>query len=124
MKYEHIFYKTSDGLLDIEFLFLDLGDNLGWRGYVLNNINYKQFSSNRSDIYTDTHLYIDTNQHRYIDKNKDYPYICWTKEIHSLEAMKALAVMWSEITAYYIRYGGTFPEIQSILEKRGVINEI
>lgn len=121
MKYEHNFYKTSDGLLDIEFLFLDLGNKLGWRGYVLNAIDYKQFDPTRSDIYTDTHLYIDENKNRYIDNNKDYPYICWTKIIHNLDAMRDLAVMWSEITAYYIRYGGSFESIQNLLEERGVI---
>lgn len=121
MKYEHNFYKTSDGLLDIEFLFLDLGQELGWRGYVLNNINYKQFSNERSDLYTDTHLYIDENRHRYIDKDKDYPYICWTDTIYDIETMHKLAVRWSEITAYYIRNGGTFPEIQKLLLERGVV---
>lgn len=121
MKYEHNFYITKDKLLDIEFLFLDLGGSIGWRGYVLSDINYKQFSQNRSDKYTDTHLYIDENQHRYIDANKDYPYICWTKKIEDLDTMHELAIMWSEITAYYIRYGGTFESIQKKLEKDGVI---
>ena len=121
MKYEHNFYRTADGLLDIEFLFLDLGPKIGWRGYILSNINYKQFSDKRSDVYTDTHLYIDENHHRYIDKNKDYPYICWTEAIHDLETMHKLAVRWSEITAYYIRNGGSFPEIQNLLIERGVI---
>ncbi len=121
MKYEHNFYKTADGLLDIEFLFLDLGGNLGWRGYVLSEIDYKQFSNDRSDIYTDTHLYLDENQHRYIDENKDYPYICWTESIEDIETMRKLAARWSEITAYYIRNGGKFPEIQDLLLKRGVI---
>lgn len=121
MRYEHNFYKTSDGLLDIEFLFLNLGQTIGWRAYVLSHINYKMFSASRSDVYTDTHLYIDANKHRYIDKGKDYPYICWTKPIHSLETMRALAKMWSEITAYYIRFGGSFPNIQKQLKERGVI---
>lgn len=121
MKYEHNYYKTSDSLLDIEFLFLDLGPPIGWRGYVLSSIDYKQFSTDRSDIYTDTHLYIDENMHRYIDANKDYPYICWTKPIHDLETMHELAVMWSEITAYYIRHGGNFASIQKLLKERGVI---
>ncbi len=121
MKYEHNFYITKDKLLDIEFLFIDLGENIGWRGYVLTDINYKQFSQERSDIYTDTHLYIDENKHRYIDENKDYPYICWTKPIHDLNTMRQLAVMWSEITAYYIQYGGTFEDIESKLEEDGVL---
>ena len=121
MRYEHNFYTTSDKLLDIEFLFLDLGKEIGWRAYVLSDIDYKSYSSDRSDIYTDTHLYIDTNKHRYIDKSKDYPYICWTQPIHELGTLRELAKRWSEITAYYIKFGGSFPTIQKLLTERGVI---
>ncbi len=124
MKYEHNYYKTSDNLLDIEFLFLDLGHPIGWRAYVLSDINYKLFSKNRSDKYIDTHLYIDTNKHRYIDPNKDYPYICWTKPFYELDGLKNLAAIWSEITAYYIRFGGDFRDIQKALTERGVIRAI
>lgn len=120
MKYEHNFYCTKDLLLDVEFLFIDLGQEIGWRAYVLSDINYKQFSDQRSDEYTDTHLYIDASR-RYIDADKDYPYICWTKPIHSLESMHELAQMWSEITAYYIRHGGRFADIQRVLSDKGVI---
>ena len=55
MKYEHNFYCTRDRLLDIEFLFLDLGQEIGWRTYVLTHINYKQFSKNRSDAHTNVY---------------------------------------------------------------------
>ena len=44
MRYENNFYRTSDGLLDVEFLFVDLGGSNGWRAYILTDINYKQFS--------------------------------------------------------------------------------
>lgn len=121
MKYEHNFYITKDKLLDIEFLFIDLGAEIGWRGYVLSEINYKQFSAKRSDVYTDTHLYIEENQHRYIDADKDYPYICWTKPIFDLKTMHELAAMWAEITSYYIRHGGDFASIQKKLKGEGVI---
>ena len=120
MRYEHNFYCTKDRLLDIEFLFLNLGMKIGWRAYVLSDINYKQFSPERSNAYTDVHLSIDISR-RYIDINRDYPYICWTKPIHSLDTMHELAQMWSEITAYYIRYGGRFEEIQRVLSNEGVI---
>ena len=121
MKYERAFYLTKDKQLDIEFMFIDLGPIVGWRGYVLSDINYKMFSKYRSDEYTDTHLFLDVNMNRYIDPNKDYPYICWTKPIHDLGTMKELAAMWAEITAYYIKYGGSFTNIQKILEDKGVI---
>lgn len=95
MQYEHIFYRTRDGSLDIEFLFLDLGEELGWRGYVLNDIDYKTVCASRSDNYMDTHLFLNNGTNRYIDAEKDYPYICWTKVIHDLETMHTLARMWS-----------------------------
>lgn len=121
VKYEHNFYITKDKLLDIEFLFIDLGEEIGWRGYVLSDIDYKQFSDDRSDGYEETHLYIDTNRHRYIDVDKDFPYICWTKPVHDLDTMRELAMMWAEITAYYIRNGGDFETIQKKLKGEGVI---
>ena len=121
MKYEHNFYRTRDGSLDIEFLFLDLGNELGWRGYVLNDIDYKAVSQTRSDNYTDTHLYLDSGTNRYVDPDKDYPYICWTKKITSLETMHTLAEMWSEITAYYIKHGGSFEIIERQLRKEGIL---
>lgn len=120
MKYEHNFYCTRDKLLDIEFLFLDIGQKIGWRAYVLTDINYKQFSPDRSSSYTDTHLYIDETR-RYIEEHKDYPYICWTKPIYNLDTMHELAKIWSEITAYYIRFGGKFEDIQHKLSAEGVI---
>lgn len=121
MKYERAFYLTKDKQLDIEFMFIDLGSEIGWRGYVLSEIDYKKYSKNRSDDYTDTHLFLDVNMHRYIDPDRDYPYICWTKPIHDLDTMKELAAMWAEITSYYIMHGGNFPYIQKILEIKGVI---
>ena len=121
MKYEHNFYRTKDGSLDIQFLFLDLGNELGWRGYVLNDIDYKAVSDARSDNYIDTHLYLDNGNNRYIDANKDYPYICFTKTIKNLDSMHALAELWSEITAYYIKYGGKFEAIEEKLRKEGLL---
>ena len=118
MNYEHIFYTTSDGLLDVEFFFLDLGEELGWRAYVLSDINYKRFSSTRSDAYEDTHLFIESDRNRYINPNRDYPYVCWTTVIRDLDTMKTVASTWAEITSYYISHGGTFESIQKIITKK------
>ena len=121
MKFEHAFYKTKDGSLDIEFMLIDLGDDLGWRAYVMTEINYKQHSRFRSNNYTDTHLYLDNNQHRYIDKTKDFPYVCRVDPIYDIEVMRDVAAAWCEITAYYIKHGGDFASIQRLLQKEGVI---
>ena len=135
MQYENIFYKTSDHLLDIEFLFVDLGEEKGWRAYILTNINYKMFSKSRSDEYNDVHRLCEEDKHiealiwrfMFMTRSKDcsdfdISYICWTKVISSLENMKKVAAMWSEITAFYIRNGGSFQDIQPILNKLGIIS--
>ena len=122
MKYEHIYYLTKDKSLDIEFLFLDLGPSIGWRAYILSDINYKRVSRLRSDSGGTVHRLKEIAGHRYVNSNRDYYYICWTKPIYSLESIRKLAQMWSEITAYYIKYGGTFDTIQPLLKARGIIN--
>lgn len=120
MRHENIHYETRSGL-GIDFLLIDLGETLGWRAYILSDIDYWMVSKERSDSFTDTHVYVEVNRHRFIDPNKDYPYICWTKPIHSLETMHELVTMWAEITDYYIYHGGTFETIQEHLEESGVL---
>ena len=125
MQYENNFYKTSDGLLDIEFLFVDLGGSTGWRAYILTDINYKMFSKLRSQDCTIIHRLIESNleMKRAVNNfirmtrqtgssDRTIRYICWSKAINNLPDMREVAKTWSEITAYYIRNGGTFTSIQ------------
>lgn len=135
MQYENNFYKTSDGLLDIEFLFVDLGGSTGWRAYILTDINYKMFSRLRSQDCTIVHRLTESNSdmkravNNFIrmtrqtgNSDKTIRYICWSQAIHDLSDMREVAKTWSEITAYYIRNGGTFTSIQPKLKKAGVIS--
>lgn len=135
MLYENVFYRTSDGLLDIEFLFVDLGGTIGWRAYILTDINYKMFSWHRSDSCTIIHRLTErdntmiTKVYNYIRSTREYTgkdrpvrYICWSKPIYDLSDMREVAKTWSEITAYYIRRGGSFGSIQPMLKARGVIS--
>lgn len=134
MLFENNTYRTSDRLLDIEFLFVDMGDAVGWRAYILTDINYKMFSSLRSDSIGTVHRLTETNKemirkiNNFIRMSREtnetmntIQYICWNKAIHSLDDMKTIAKTWSEITAYYIRNGGSFKTIQPVLKSRGVI---
>ena len=121
MRYEHAYYRTKDKSLDIEFLMLDLGKPLGWRAYVMSDIDYKRVSAQRSDDYRDTHLYLDNGTHRYIDKTKDWPYVCRVDPIYDLDVMRHVAGAWCEITAYYIKHGGSFKDIQVKLLEEGVL---
>ena len=131
LPYEQNFYRTSDGSLDIEFLFVDLGAVKGWRAYILSQIDYKGRSTSCATIHYHTELdsamVSKINQFIYATRTQDrisnHPihYICWTQKITSLESMKTIAKAWSEITAYYIKHGGDFAAIQSTLSQRGII---
>lgn len=126
-------YTTYNGD-KYEFLFVDLGSK-GWRAYILSDINYKRFSADRSDDPHIVHVFneIDRNLSDLIRNfasgcgigsiNDDTIwYICWSQKITCLEDMREVAKSWSEITSYYVRYGGNFSEIQPILKSRGVIS--
>lgn len=134
MLFENNYYRTSDYLLDIEFLFVDLGPSTGWRIYILSNIDYKQFSSARSDSITTIHRLTETNSDilkkinifqrnkgRSVNDTTPVHYICWKYKIDSLERAREIAKTWSEITAYYIRKGGSFESIQPKLKRKGII---
>ena len=131
MLFENNYYRTSDYLLDIEFLFVDLGTSTGWRIYILSDIDYKQFSSARSNSVTTIHRLTESNSDmlrkintfqrskgRMVDDTTPIHYICWKYYIDSLERAREIAKTWSEITAYYIRNGGNFESIQKKLKRK------
>lgn len=120
MRYEHAFYMTRDRQLDVEFLLLDLGTR-GWRAYILSDINYTSVSASRSRSILDTHRLSEKSTERRIDPDKSYYYVCWNQTVRDLETMKRICAAWSEITAYYIQHGGSFPAIQKKLTEQGVI---
>lgn len=115
MRYEHIFYRTRYDRMEIEFLLLETGRTEGWRAYVLTDIDYKRFSKVRSTDWHFTHLLYEADDKRYIDRKKSYPFVCWDQPIRDLAVLKTVAATWAELTAYYIRNGGTFPENQKKL---------
>lgn len=117
MRYEHAWYLTKDKSLNVEFLFLNLGEQSGWRAYILSGVDYKT----RSDSCLITHRLYEGRNERYIDESVAYPYICWSQTVHDLETLKNIAAVWSEITAYYILHGGEFEKIQARLAAEGVI---
>ena len=129
MKYEHNFYRTSDRELDIEFFFLDLGEELGWRAYVISDIDYNKCSQNRSAACSKTHRFCESDETmrnmvwRFLNRNETSPlyYVCWTEKLKSLPDAREVAKAWCEITSYYIKRGGDFAKIQQTLSKRGII---
>lgn len=130
MQYENNFYLTHDRSLDIEFLFLDRGATIGWRAYILTDINYRLhgFSSGTIHRLVETDANIKEMVRNFMREtrtirnvNKPLYYICWSSTIRNLEDMRTVAKAWSEITAYYIKHGGTFPAIQKKLKEKGII---
>ena len=129
MKYEHTYYLTSDRSLDIEFLFVEINQS-EWRIYILSDISY----GTRSNGSNDVHRLVEGDQTRinlirdYLSSTKttarsDGPlyYICWSTEINDLITAKEIACTWSEITSFYIKNGGTFPNIWNTLKESNIL---
>lgn len=133
MRYEYNTYRTSDKFLDIKFLFVETSPS-NWKAYILTDLNYKRFSTSRSDSITDIHRLTEhdeslQNKIRSFIRNNNISYnkmtihyICWSSTITSLDSMREVAKTWSEITSNYIRYGGSFQSIQPRLKSKGIIS--
>ena len=100
----------------------------------MSDIDYKQFSASRSDCITTIHRFTESNSDmlrkinafqrnkgRAASDSAPVHYICWKYKIDSLERAREIAKTWSEITAYYIRNGGSFESIQPKLKSKGII---
>ena len=106
MEYERLDYRTSDGSLDIDFCFVN-GGSEGWLAYIISNINYR----GRDTSYHATHR-------NHLDGDT-YKSICWNTRVGSLKEMKAIAALWADVTALYIKNGGSFDSIaQKLLAKK------
>ena len=99
MDYMRIGYTTGDRSLTMDFVFMDCGSSIGWRIYIINNVDYK----GRNTSFHATH--------RLQAAGETYMYICWAGKITTLQQAKAVASLWSDATALYIRNGGSFDEI-------------
>ena len=125
MECVHKYYLTKDKKHDVEFVFMHMGLS-GWRAYIITDIDYKK----RKDNFSEQHRLVDYDEDHWVscaccadnfDIDEELNYICWTENVYSLDKMMAIAAAWCEITFYYIRYGGEFPEIQKKLAERGII---
>ena len=129
MQYEFNNYRTSDGSLDIAYLLVEVHPS-NWRAYILTDIDYKGRSTSVTTIHrlTESDENMKLKIRNFIRNNNvpyrksDIHYICWSKTVTSLESIREVAKTWSEITAYYIKHGGTFQTIQPILKSQGVIS--
>ncbi|MBQ7542217.1 MAG: hypothetical protein IJT44_08005 [Clostridia bacterium] len=133
MQYEFNTYTTSDGELEVSFLFLEI-DKDEWQAYILTDINYQRYDEERDDSLNCIHRLgeydsdIKDNVFNFIRENnilytnpKLY-YICWTEDITSLENMKEVAKAWCELTALYVKYGTEFSVNHPKLKERGIIS--
>lgn len=93
-------YRSSDGSLYVDFDFCKMEDG-GYRIYILSDINY----CGRAESSPDTHRII----------TSPYSYICWDGKISSLKQAKAVAALWADTTALYIKGYTDFDTIARIL---------
>lgn len=93
-------YRTSDGSLCVDFDFRRM-ENGDYRIYILSDINYH----GRPDSSLATHRII----------TMPHSYICWNGTIRSLKQAKAVAALWADTTALYIKGYTDFDTIARIL---------
>lgn len=104
-EYERLMYLTRDGTLDIDFVFMDCGEVIGWRIYIISPINYGSRSGRSPDA------------HWLHEDGETYRYVCWSTRISTKNEAKAVAQLWSEATAEYIQKGGEFVKIAGRIQK-------
>ena len=98
-------YRTSDGRVMIEFLFANRGPALGWRIYIVTDIDYG------SRLASDH----DTHSHRI--ESDTYKTISWIGKISTLDQAKAVAALWADATSEYIFCGGKGVSFDMITQK-------
>jgi hypothetical protein len=97
--YVRLDYMTCDNSMRFDFVFMDCGPSIGWRVYIINNIDYR--GRNTSAHAT----------HRLHASGETYKYICWLGRINTLEEAKKIVGVWGDVTAIRIRTGEDFDEI-------------
>ena len=89
--YERLYYRSSDNTLTFDFVFWHLSQDEGWRIYIINQIDYG------------THSHGSHSAHWLHDYRDTYPYICWAGKIETLQQAKAVASLWADATALYVK---------------------
>jgi hypothetical protein len=109
MNYSRMYYQTRAPVMIMDFVFMEIGGEHGWRIYIINKIDYQGRE-------TDGH-----STHRNHFEGDTYPCICWRGRIGSLDEAKAIASLWADTTTVYIslgRRGKGFDEIAAELMKK------
>jgi len=87
-------YTTPDGALYADFLYVDGGPSLGWRIYVLSDIDFK----GKDSSFEATLLMQEADE--------EYPYIFWNSPLATLDEARTSASLWADATNIYIQEGG------------------
>ena len=93
-------YRSSDGMMYLNFLFCYYSDLRTWRIYIIDDIPYD------ANLRNNFHL-----THRLRDRGEDYDYICWGGVIATFEQAKAVASLWADCTSIMLRTGRPFDTI-------------
>lgn len=89
--YERLKYRSSDDSLTFDFVFWHLSEDDGWRIYVINSIDYG------------SHDHTSHDAHWLHDPRDTYKYICWAGKIDTFDQAKAVASLWADATALYVK---------------------
>ena len=85
---------THSNRMMFTFLYTFVG--YSWRAYVLSSPSYGYRSTD--PLIT----------HRYLDRERNMYYVCWTVNLLRLEDMVEISKLWARKTAEYIDTGRTF----------------
>lgn len=104
MDYKRIYYITTYAKMKMDFVFMDCGEEIGWRVYIINDINY-----NGKDAGCHA-------THRNHFQGDTYHCVCWSDRINTFEEAKSIASLWADATDLYTRFPDSFDFIaESIL---------
>lgn len=90
MRKYRTFYRTKDGAADYQFMFEEQ-QNRTWKAYIEKQPPYR----GRSEDLHSTHRLTDGSR----------KYVCWTRELKSLDDAKKVAALWADCTQNYIKTG-------------------
>lgn len=99
MEYQRMDYVTGDKRI-FDFVFMKT-PNDDWRIYIINFSRLKYGFRNSSSHAA----------HWLQAPGETYKYICWQGRITTLEQAKAVASLWADATALYIKTGEKFDNI-------------
>ena len=94
-----IYYRTKDGRADFGFSFEQQSDG----SFLAFIVTMPSYGSRPTGLHV---------THRLTDSSGRY-YVCWDRRIKSIDELKGVVALWSDLTHVYIRTGRTIDDQNS-----------